>query len=472
MRRLQINQHHSADGAAWSHRNYDAWSGAQHGCAGLASLWCVPRVAQYAGRAPHTVISSLDNHRPTTSWSFYLLLFGVAFSPYYIIAHELFGQPTLFGKALFLAALTTIMIGLFIYHASYLFRRLGGWMLLLVWLSATIILSLRSIVYGVGLEFFTYRFAFLVFVYGCVALPFVRSAECARILGRVLLWSCIVQAVLGIIHSIYFPYIVTGITLDDSGQAIYVLDAGAGGGYRENGTLITANMYGAFLVFGLILLFVKTPRLTRRSLLRVAPLAGLLWWGIALSGSRYALGGAALVTGYFLIKSTPSYVFTLALPVAVALFAASPAVARVQQRFATEGSGGRVAIASTAVDLATKRVSSLMLGVPSAEEAATRTAGDQILSDNSYASMVLDYGLPFTLLLLFYLGLVWSSIVRLKGWVLVTVLFIAGQFAITNALYWDPFLIFAGATVLVVDAMRRDSSRPRRSEPLPISILE
>jgi hypothetical protein len=113
-----------------------------------------------------------------------------------------------------------------------------------------------------------------------------------------------------------------------------------------------------------------------------------------------------------------------------------------------------------------------LLGVPSAEEAAARTSENQILSDNSYAFMVLDYGLPLTALLLFYLGLVWSSIVQLRGWVLVAALFIAGQFAITNALYWDPFLMFAGATVLVVDAMRRDSSRPRRREPLPIGVSE
>lgn len=413
----------------------------------------------------------LDYRRPARSWSFYLLLFGLAFSPYYIIAHELLGRPTLFGKALFLVTLTTIMIGLFVYHAGYMLHRLGGWMLMLVWISAVIVLSLRSLVYGGAIDLFGYRFAFLVFVYGCVALPFVRDADCVRILRRVLLWSCIVQAVLGIVHSTYFPYIVTGIALDDSGQAIYILDPGQGG-YRENGTLITANMYGAFLVFGLILLLANTPRLTRQSLIRVGPLAGLLWWGVILSGSRYALGGAALVTGYFLIKATPSYISSLVLPIAVALFAGSSAIARVQQRFASEGSGGRAAIASAAINLATRRPSRLLLGVPSAEEAAARTSENQILSDNSYAFMVLDYGLPFTALLLFYLGLVWSSIVQLRGWVLVAALFIAGQFAITNALYWDPFLMFAGATVLVVDAMRRDSSRPRRREPLPIGVSE
>jgi hypothetical protein len=412
-----------------------------------------------------------DVPRPGRSWSFYILLLGLVFSPYYIIAHDLLGRPTLFGKALFLVGLTMAIVGIFAYHGRYFFNRLGGSVLLFVWLVAGLVLSLRSVMYGGGIDFFAYRFAFLGIVYGCITMPFIRSMECARILRRVLVWSCVVQAVLGIVHSLYFPYIVTGILVDDGGQAIQILDPGAGA-YRENGTLISSNMYGAFLVLGLTLVFAKTPRLTRSALLRVGPLAALLWWGIVLSGSRYAIGAAAVVTGYFLLKSVPNYALTVVLPVAVALFAFSPVVARVQERFAVEGSGGRVAMAATSLDLVTKRMSSLILGVSPAEAVAARTASGQILSDNSYASMMFDYGLPFTLLLLFYLGIVWSSIVRLRGWVLVTAFFIAGQFAVTNALYWDPFILFAGATVLVLDATRGGPARPRSRTLRPVKVVE
>jgi hypothetical protein len=386
-------------------------------------------------------------------WSLYLLVFCLAFSPYYIIAHELLGQPTLFGKALFLVMLTAAIIGIFVVHAGYIIPRLGGWLLFTVWLCATVVLSLRSEFYGIGLDFFAYRFAFLVFIYGCVALPFVCSPTRIVVVRRVLLWSCVVQAIIGIIHSRYFPYIVTGIPLDDSGQAIYVLDPSLGG-YRENGTLITANMYGAFLVLGLILLLANVQRATRRALLRQGPIAALLWWGIALSGSRYALLAAALVTAYFLYRTVPRYVFVIILPAAALIFASSPAFVRMERRFAAEGSGGRVAIAAATLDLGTRRVSSLLLGAPPEEEYAARTGTGQILSDNSFASMMLDYGLPFTLVLLFCLGIVWSALVRLSGWVLVAAVFIIGQFAVTNALYWDPFLLFAGATLLVVNGMR------------------
>lgn len=391
--------------------------------------------------------------------SFVILLIALAFSPYYIIAHELLGRPTIAGKALFLAGLTGSMVGIFLYHSRYIIPRLGGVLLVGLWLAAAVLIWIKGYVYGIDLDVFAYRFAFVAVIYGCVALPFVGSVRNVRILRRVLLWSCTVQAVLGIIHSLYFPFIVTGIQLDDSGQAIYVLDPGMGG-YRENGTLISSNMYGAFLVFGLMLLFANAPKVNARAFFRIAPVGALLWWGILLSGSRFALAGAVLATGYFLIKSTAPVFAVLAVPAALALFLTSPAMARVQERFAVEGSGGRGAIVTASAELATRRFSSLLLGSTTEEEAAVTTSAGRNISDNSYASLALDYGVPFMLALLFYLGLVWSSIVRLTGWTLLTALFVAGQFAVTNALYWDPFIIYAGTTLLVLDAQRRNAKHP------------
>lgn len=399
--------------------------------------------------------------------SLLILLFALAFSPYYIIAHELLGQPTIAGKALFLAMLTAAMVGLFVYNARFLLPRLGGVLLLGVWLGAIVVIAIKAYVYGMDLDIFAYRFAFVSVIYGCVALPFVRSARNVTILRRVLLWSCTLQAVLGIIHSLFFPYIVTGIQLDYSGQAIYVLDPGMGG-YRENGTMISANMFGGFLVFGLILLFANTPRLTRRSAIRIAPVATALWWAILLSGSRFALAGALLATGYFLVRATAPAIALLAVPVSIAAFVFSPAMAHVEQRFQAEGSGGRGAIVTASVELATRRLSSVLLGSTTEEEATVVTAAGKNISDNSYVSLVLDYGLPYALVLLFYLGLTWSALVRVRGWVLLAVAFVLGQFAVTNALYWDPFLIFAGATLLVVDAVQRDESA---GSPAPAAVL-
>lgn len=398
--------------------------------------------------------------------SFYTFVTAVAFSPYYIVAHELLGRPTLFGKALFLVGLTAAVSALFAFHARVILRRLSGELLLGVWLAAIAVLLVRSIVYNVPIDLFVYRFAFLGFVYVFVALPFAQSPQFAPALRRVLLWSCIVQAVLGIIHNRYFPYIVTGVPLDGTGQAIYLVKPGMGG-YRENGTLISANMYGAFLVLGLVLLFVPVRKLTVSSALRVGPVAVLLWWGVVLSGSRFALGGAAITTCYLFLRSAPGYALPIVLPIAATMFLTSSAMTRVEQRFAAEGSGGRVAIATVSAELATRRLSSLLVGVPAAEQASARTASGQILSDNSYASLMLNYGLPFTLLLLFYVGIAWSSVVRIQGWVVVVLVFIAAQFAVTNALYWDPFVLFAGATVLVVDFTEHSHSPERVAAPDP-----
>jgi hypothetical protein len=351
--------------------------------------------------------------------SFALFLGVLAFTPYYIIAHFLLGQPTLLGKSIFLALVSVTVIGLFVWHAGFTIRRIGGSSLLVVWVAAALVVFLRFLIYG-NLDAFSFRFAFLVFVYGFVALPFTQSPWQAMWLRRVLLWSCILQAVLGIIHSIYFPYVVTGIEQVGEGQGITVLDPGQGG-FRESGTLISANTFGAFLVLGLILLFAGSGRLRAHSMPRVGVLAGILWWGLILSGSRYAIAGGAMVSAYFLIRSVPRVLSPLILAAAAALFFSSDAVARIQSRFAVEGSGGRVAKTALAVQLATEGYASLLIGVRTDREQEARTSGDLMVSDNSYASMVLDYGLPFTLLLLCCIALMWSVILRADGWVFVAI---------------------------------------------------
>jgi len=386
--------------------------------------------------------------------SLWLFVAALAFSPYYIVANDLLGRPTIAGKAVLLVAVSGSMVIVSAIHWRYLLRRLGGVLLIGVWLAAAIVLYVKQLVYGIALDLLAYRFAFVGVVYGCAALPFVRSPASVRLLRRVLLWSCVVQAVLGIIHSKYFPYIVTGIPLTDSGQAIYVLPPGSSA-FRENGTLISANLYGAVLVLGLFILFAGAGRLRGRTLLRVLAPAALLWWAIALSGSRLALAGGLLATGYALTRSAPAGVAAIAVPAAFAALLLSSVPARVEERFAIEGSGGRGAMLVRSFELATQRFSSAVVGPTPTEAASATTATGQILSDNSYVSLVFDYGWPFALLLIWYFGLIWSSIVTMRGWVLVTSCFVAVQFAITNAIYWDPFLMFAGATLLVVDALHR-----------------
>jgi hypothetical protein len=380
-----------------------------------------------------------------------MLLFAIAFAPFYIIAHIFLGQPRLLGKSLFLALWTISVVGAFASHMRGNFRRLGGLTIFALWFAVAMIVFLRFLRDG-AMDLTSVRFPVLVFVYGSAALPFVKSSLRATIIRRLIFWGCVLQALIGVVHSLFFPNLVTGIQIDDSGELFYVLDPGQGG-FRESGTLISANTFGIFLVFGLILLFAGVPRATLRSSLRIVPVAALLWWGIALSGSRYSIGAGALVTAYYVWRCAPRWAIPVLLPFAAILFFQSPAVGGMRARFASEGSGGRTAILTAGSDLALARTSNLLLGATLEDQFNTHTNTGQIISDNSYLQMVLTYGLPVTLLLVFMVYSVWTRWVTMKGWVAVTALTIVGQFAVTNALYWDPFLLYAGALLLVVDRL-------------------
>jgi len=312
------------------------------------------------------------------------------------------------------------------------------------------------------------RFPILVFVYGCMTLPFMSIPARARRVRQLLIGGCIVQAAVGVIHSLFFPFIMTGVLLEDSTNSFKVLDPGSGA-LRESGTLISANTFSGFLVLGLLLIAAQATRPQVRFTLRTIPVVALLWWGIALSGSRYAIGVAAMITGYWIAKSAPRWAAPLLLPIAIAIFLATPTAANMRERFAHEATGGRGDVLATGTNLVLQSTTNLLAGATLEDQLAAHTDEGQIISDNSYLEMILTYGLPVALLLILVIGWVWSDLVAMDGWVLATALVIAGQFAVTNALYWDPYILCAGATMLAVDAIPGVHSRERRRRaPVPL----
>ena len=393
---------------------------------------------------------------------FALLIGALTFIPYFIWAHYLLGNPTIFGKAVFLTAITVVLVTTFVLNIRRVVSALGGTWLLTLWAFFATVLVLRSLLYNEGIaQAVSARFGFLFFVYVCATLPFVDDARRRAVLRRVIVWNAVVQASFGIVHRLYFPYVVTGIAIDDSGQGIYFLDPGLGG-YRENGTVLSANTYGAYLVLGLIFIFARIRTLDLRAIIRLGPIIGLLYWGIALSGSRYALGSALLLTIVFLLRSLPAFVSPGALVLALVVALSSDTFSRVQQRNADEGSGSRGAKTALALDVVAGNISSVLLGPPNAEIEAARTPDGEPFSDNSYASILLACGVPLAAFFFCFTAIVWSSLVRMRGWVAVTAVFVLGQMAVTNAIFWDGWIVYAGATLLVLHGDAIAGAAPRR----------
>jgi hypothetical protein len=161
----------------------------------------------------------------------------------------------------------------------------------------------------------------------------------------------------------------------------------------------------------------------------------------------------------FLFTSIPIYAVPPVLMAAFAALVMSQAFGYMRERFAAEESSGRGPKTVLAFDLASRGAVGVAIGLPTAELQAGSFGDSLTISDDSFAEMVLVLGLQLTLFLPCYVAIVWSSVLRFSGWVSVTVMFLIGRFAITNAMYWDPFLIYAGATLLVVSVPRRVDAR-------------
>ena len=150
----------------------------------------------------------------------------------------------------------------------------------------------------------------MIFVYLGAISSILSNRGYAELMTSIIIINVIVQAVFGIIHTYYFPHIVTGIALDDSGVGLYVVEQGEGG-YRENGMLIGANVFGNFLTAGVFLMLYTLKKKSIQGKLFLLVSIFLTIWAIYLSGSRYALSMALFICLFYFFKSIPArYFFT------------------------------------------------------------------------------------------------------------------------------------------------------------------
>jgi hypothetical protein len=382
---------------------------------------------------------------------FLVLVATLAFAPYFIWAHILLGAPSLFGKSLLLSVITTVVYAAFLLNSPYILARIGG-PFLLVCVTLAVVLGLRTILYNETLaDAIEGREGIFYFVYISLFLPFLKTARHRRLLTRIIVWGCLVQAIIGIVHNYYFPYIVTGVALDNSGALMYVLAPGQGG-FRENGTVVSSNTYGSLLVLGMILMGAHAKRRSLRSTAVVTAYFGLCLWGIVLSGSRYALISGLAVIGYYVLKATPQGWSLVLLTAFTALVFSTTLLNQTRARFEEEGGGGRGGKTQLALELATSNVPNFLFGVPKVASAEARTADGLNFSDDSYGKLLIDYGVIGAGIVIGCACLLWWMLVRVRGWVTVCLLFLAGQFAVTNAVIWDWWLLYAGATVFLLNA--------------------
>jgi hypothetical protein len=284
------------------------------------------------------------------------------------------------------------------------------------------------------------RYLLLLFVFSAVLRYLAEdSASRARLAG-VLLGAICAQAILGILHTHFLPELE--LVPDPTGE----LEVSVGmdeGGSGESGTLISRSTFGDLLVCGQFVLLVegRIPFTLR------AVTMGVLFYAVSVSAARYAQAWSALLMAALFInrrmnRAAPIVLAALVVAgIAVVLTGWTPFELQSIVR-AEEDSGGRgEKLGLTIETLSNYWPLSAFLGIPNSAAQAAVTATGVVISDNSYGEIAMDFG--FAGLVLF-LTCLFAWLVRWPMSILsaLMLLFLLGNFALTNSVLWDVWLFY------------------------------
>jgi hypothetical protein len=349
-----------------------------------------------------------------------------------------FAPAQIFGKNIYTVIPAVVMIAVFLLLLPAIWRtpltpmQAGGLLALaFVWL---IVLASKTAMFGETVDFLRERYLLLFFIYSAVLRYIAVDPRSRNKLAALLIAATCAQAVFGILHTHFFPYLQ--VEPDTSGDLGITLAQDEGSG--ENGTLLVRSIFGDVLVCGQFLLLSER----RMSFTMRAVLMGAMFYAVTLSGARYAQIWSALLTAGLFInrkmdRAAPVVLAAIVLAgIGMALTGWTPF--ELHSEFRTDqDSGGRGEKLGLVVQvLSNYWPLSAFIGVPQAAALTAVSATGTVISDDSYGEIVMDFGLPGLLLFMTCL-LAW--IVRWPMSILSTLMliFLLGNFAITNSVYWD-----------------------------------
>lgn len=388
--------------------------------------------------------------------SVFFLLFAIAIYPYVFWANF---AAVFAGYRIPFVSIITFIIFVSFMISLFKFKQ-GNSFLIIFFVSTLIVLALflRVSYYHEDLFFSSYRNFLLLLVYAISLFYVLRSDFTKEKISSLLILNITVQAVFGIIHFYFFPYIVTGVELDDSGTGIYFLEPGEGG-YRESGMLIGSNVYGNFLVLGLFLTMINLKISPIKDKIINISIALLILWAVYLSGSRLALANALIIFSFFLFRCYGIKYFFIPVVLITSSIFLTPIIDNAIERTVSHGSSSRLAKSQLALNMLDESVMSAIIGPSSITVSAARTLDGLPFSDNSYLLLSLTYGIPIAVMcFILVLGFIFKS-VRLNAVTFVFVVYFLSTLFFNNAILWDIWLfygiaviyIISGRTIIVVD---------------------
>jgi len=362
-----------------------------------------------------------------------------------------------FGKNIYAVMPAIIMFAVFLLILPAIWRtpltplQAGAFIALaFTWL---LVMGTRMAIFGDSVDVLRERYLLLFFVFSAVLRYVAVDPRSRTQLANVLIGALCAQAIFGIVHTHFFPFVqVETDSTGDLGVTVG-LDEGSG----ETGTLLVRTGFADVVVCGqFVLLTERRIPFTLRAVMMT-----VMFYAVSLSGARYGQIWSALLTAGLFInrkmdRAAPAVLAAMVLAgIGMMLTGWTPFEIQSELRF-HEDSGGRGEKLGLVTDvLSNYWPLSAFIGVPNSAALSAVSATGVVISDDSYGEIAMDFGLTGLLLFLTCL-LAW--IVRWPMSILSTLMliFLLGNFAITNSILWDPWLFyFLVAWWLVYTATRK-----------------
>lgn len=309
------------------------------------------------------------------------------------------------------------------------------------------VLLMRSLAYFEPASLLDKRFIFVPFIFFLVLIRFVKGQRNVNLLRWVLIATCFIQALLGILHAHFFSEINLVISPDDSKGIELVFDAQR---TREGGTL-GESIYANVVVCGMFLLAsLNDKRMSFRANFLLISSILIMLYAVLLSGSRYPIGVGALLSAYLLLKFLTSFrqiLVALTLLVVAIVFMDKFEFLGIL-RF-DQDSGGRIDKLLLPLELLSGSIMSFFIGAPSSVIANTVSAEGVAISDNSYMLVAVEFGFFFSVgFFVFLIELFRRNISdRFSLFYLIYVFIGLG---ITNCILWEPWVFIAMLTSCIL----------------------
>lgn len=371
----------------------------------------------------------------------------------------IFYPINILGKNIWLVVPVLVILTLYL---STLFRarksltvKKSDLVFLAITIAGGLIFYLRELVYAEQRSFLDFRYIFAPAIFLLVSKRFIKGEKNINFLSWVLIATCLLQAVLGILHAHLFPELNISFDLNNAKDMEFVFDAEK---TREGGTL-GASIYANVIVCGMFLLAAKNSNQTsfRSSILFIISIVGMLY-AVTLSGSRYPIIIAGLLTFIFFSNSLSNWRHWAATGVlalcSLILFMSMESVEfNAIFRF-DEDSGGRIDKLTLPFELITAKMLHLLVGASSELTANTFSSSGVGISDNSYWLLSLQFGPVFAFVWFgFVINLLKKNIVNHASFLFI-VYFLIGL-GITNCILWEPWVFLAILTATILHQRNR-----------------